>query len=260
MTNSVCDKWFVDDGQVFVRPFQFDPFLRALDAAPAPFGATGGEVPCARQRQELRALLSVSMSLRCGTLRACTTPSTLSLRKRASQRWAQPLGLVSISMDKPKSLFAPATRCAPPLPALIMPPRRWFSPGNALTCPISCTTCVPTVTLLIKTCWLHLMDSCGPPSAPRCVAICQITPDHWGHLGLRTALGIALSAFVASRIMCRPLVSTMVDHFSLACGVPSQSIMAEYDTRTDAALTRLVSTLPPPAAQDLSGQLDEVFV
>ena len=28
----VCDDWFVDDGQVFVRPFQFDPLLRALDA------------------------------------------------------------------------------------------------------------------------------------------------------------------------------------------------------------------------------------
>ena len=210
---------------------------------------------CARQRQELRALLSVSMSLRCGTLRACTTPSTLSLRKRASQRWAQPLGLVSISMHKPKSLFAPATRCAPPLPALIMPPRRWFSPGNALTCPISCTTCVSTVTFLIKTCWLHLMDSCGPPSAPRCVAICQITPG--GRLPLGSpAEGwasaqrseIAFSAFVASRIMCRPLVSTMVDHFSLAFGVSSQSIMAEYDTRTDAALTRQTMNTPCPGS------------
>ena len=79
-------------------------------------------------------------------------------------------------------------------------------------------------------------------------------PDHswWqatkgvtcGGLGLRTALGFALPAFVASRIMCRPLVSTMVDHFSLAFGVPNQSILAEYDSRTDAALARLVSTLP----------------
>ena len=28
----VCDEWFVNDGQVFVRPFQFDPFPRALDS------------------------------------------------------------------------------------------------------------------------------------------------------------------------------------------------------------------------------------
>ena len=36
----VCDEWFADDGQVFVRPFLFDPLLRALDAALASFGAT----------------------------------------------------------------------------------------------------------------------------------------------------------------------------------------------------------------------------
>ena len=51
---------------------------------------------------------------------------------------------------------------------------------------------------------------------------------------------VALPAFVASRIMCRSLVSTMVDHFSLAIGTPSQPIMAECDARTDDALARLV--------------------
>ena len=64
-------------------------------------------------------------------------------------------------------------------------------------------------------------------------------------LGLRTALGAALPAFVASRIMCRPLVSTM------AFGAPSHPIMAEYDTRPDEAPSRLVSTLPAAVAQDL---------
>ena len=42
-----------------------------------------------------------------------------------------------------------------------------------------------------------------------------------GGLGFRTALAVALPAFVASRIMCRPLVPTMVDHFSAAFGFPS---------------------------------------
>ena len=37
---SVCDDLFVDDGQVFVRPFQFGPFLPSLDAALASVGAT----------------------------------------------------------------------------------------------------------------------------------------------------------------------------------------------------------------------------
>ena len=51
----------------------------------------------------------------------------------------------------------------------------------------------------------------------------------------------------------------MVDHFSLAFGVPNQSITAEYDARTDAALARVVSTLPPNAAQLQLGQLDEAL-
>ena len=48
----VFDERFVDDGQVFGRPFQFDPLLRALDAALVSFGATQGMCR-ARQRQEL---------------------------------------------------------------------------------------------------------------------------------------------------------------------------------------------------------------
>ena len=51
----------------------------------------------------------------------------------------------------------------------------------------------------------------------------------------------------------------MVDHFSHAFVVPNQLITAEYDARTDAALTRLVATLLPNAAQLLVGQLDEAL-
>ena len=91
-------------------------------------------------------------------------------------------------------------------------------------------------------------------------SLCGDLPDHsWWQAttcvscgGLRTALGVALLAFVASRITCRPLVSTMVDHFSAAFGAPSQHIMAEHDTRTDEALSRLVSTVPSALAQNLS--------
>ena len=57
--------------------------------------------------------------------------------------------------------------------------------------------------------------------------------------------------------MCRPLVSTVVEHSSAAFGTPSQPIMAEYDTRTDEALSRLVTTLPSAASQILVAQLDE---
>ena len=94
-------------------------------------------------------------------------------------------------------------------------------------------------------------------------------PDHswWqattgvavGGLGLRTAVTVALPAFVASRILSRSLVATMVDHFCAAIGASRQTIMAEYDARTDEALSRLASTLPTVTALDLLAKLDEAY-
>ena len=59
-------------------------------------------------------------------------------------------------------------------------------------------------------------------------SLCGDLPDHswWqattgvsvGGLGLRTAVTVALPAFVASRILSRPLVVTMVDHLCAAIG------------------------------------------
>ena len=94
-------------------------------------------------------------------------------------------------------------------------------------------------------------------------------PDHswWqattgvtvGGLGLRTAVTVALPAFVASRILSRPLVVTMVDHLCAAIGASRQTIMAVYDARTDEALSRLASTLPTATALDLLAKLDEAY-
>ena len=80
-----------------------------------------------------------------------------------------------------------------------------------------------------------------------------------GGLGLRTAVTVALPAFVASRILSRPLVVTMVDHLCAAIGASRQTIMAEYDARTDEALSRLASTLPTATALDLPAKLDEAY-
>ena len=41
-TEGVCDGWFVDGGQVFVRPWSYDRWLRASDAAFASLGTTRG--------------------------------------------------------------------------------------------------------------------------------------------------------------------------------------------------------------------------
>ena len=68
------DEWFVDGGQVFVRPWAFDGWLRALDAALASFG--GHPRQCrAWQREELRSapLLSARASFWDGTPRTFMT-------------------------------------------------------------------------------------------------------------------------------------------------------------------------------------------
>ena len=36
------DEWYIDDGQVFCRPYLFDQWLQALDRALGTFGATRG--------------------------------------------------------------------------------------------------------------------------------------------------------------------------------------------------------------------------
>ena len=46
----VCDEWFVDDGQCFVKPMLFDRWLRALDSALASFGATRGRIALGNAR------------------------------------------------------------------------------------------------------------------------------------------------------------------------------------------------------------------
>ena len=100
-------------------------------------------------------------------------------------------------------------------------------------------------------------------------SVCGDLPDHswWqattgvmaGGLGLRTAVTVALPAFVASRILSRPLVATMVDHFCAAIGASRETIMAEYNTRTDEALSRLAFALSTAAALELLSKLDEAL-
>ena len=78
--NGIFDEWFVDDGQVFVRPFQFDPFLRVLDGALATFGATRGCVAHGNVKSSARLLCppqpqkhhGAGVSLRLSRAHQCT--------------------------------------------------------------------------------------------------------------------------------------------------------------------------------------------
>ena len=253
----VCDEWFVDDGQVFVRPFQIDPFLRALDGALATFRATR---ECAAH----------------GNVKSSARLLCLPERQHEFQGWDTPYVHDTVDVLAPEAgttarehinarAWESVRACDETRSAIGSVDHtshtRWSSPGSALMSPSLCITCAST-----ETCWTRtLVAFDGQLRASVSASLNGDLPDHswWqattgvtcGGLGLCTALGIALPASVA----CRLLVSTMVDHFSRAFGVPNQLIMAEYDARTDAALTHLVATLPPNAAQLLLGQLDEAL-
>ena len=118
---------------VFVRPFQFDPFPRALDGALATLVPPRVALPTATSRapRACFALPTASTSFRAGTRRTYMTLLTSSPQKQAPRLWGQPSALASTSM----------TRCALRLAALIPPPPRWSSPDNALMSPSSCITC-----------------------------------------------------------------------------------------------------------------------
>ena len=51
-----CDEWYVDDGQVFVRPNDFEPWLKALDTALARFGASRGTIEQGNAKSSARLL------------------------------------------------------------------------------------------------------------------------------------------------------------------------------------------------------------
>ena len=59
--------------------------------------------------------------------------------------------------------------------------------------------------------------------------------------------------------MSASLNGDLLDHFSAAFRTPSRSILAEYDTRTVEALSRLVSTLLAAVAQNLVAQWPNVL-
>ena len=64
-----------------------------------------------------------------------------------------------------------------------------------------------------------------------------------GGLGLRDARSLALSAFLASRIVARPHVRELASHME-QCGLAaSLQIVEAFDKRTDMALSKLVSLL-----------------
>jgi len=77
----------------------------------------------------------------------------------------------------------------------------------------------------------------------------------FGGLGLRSAENTALAAFLGSRVTSRPLVSTMVQHYTDATGEDHGRIMRAFDARTEDAMITMVGMLPPEVGQEIVEKL-----
>ena len=264
----VCDEWFVDDGQCFVRPMLFDRWLRALDSALASFGATRGRIALGNAKSSARLLCPPE-------------------RFHEFSGWDTPYvrdTVAVLSPDAGATALGSAFGTREQINA-----RAWESVRacDELRSAINGVDHAPTELVLTRQCadvskllyhmringdildYDLLASFDGQLRASVASSLAGDLPDHswWqattgvavGGLGLRTAVTVALPAFVASRILSRPLVSTMVDHLCAAIGASRQTIMSAYDARTDEALSRLASTLPTAAAFDLLAKLDEAY-
>ena len=142
----------------------------------------------------------------------------MNLQTRAPRRWDRPSALASTSTRGPGSRCEPATGYALRSSVLITLPLRLFSPGadvSKLMYHMRINRDLLDHDLLAAFDWQMRASASASLSGD--------LPDHswWqattgvtcGGLGFRTALGVALPAFVTSRIMCRPLVSTMIRRF-----------------------------------------------
>ena len=251
----VCDEWFVDDGQCFVRPMLFDRWLRALDSALASFGATRGRIALGNAKSSARLLCPPERFHEFSGWDTAYVRDTV----------------VVLSPDAGTTALGSAFGTREQINA-----RAWESVRacDELRSAINGVDHAPTELVLTRQCadvsklMYHmringdildhdLLGSFdGQLRASVSNSLSGDLPDHswWqattgvtvGGLGLRTAVTVALPAFVASRILSRPLVVTMV-----------HTIMAEYDARTDEALSCLASTLPTATALDLLAKLDE---
>ena len=264
----VCDEWFVDDGQCFVRPMLFDRWLRALDSALASFGARRGRIALGNAKSSARLLCPPERFHEFSGWDTAYVRDTV----------------VVLSPDAGTTALGSAFGTRAQINA-----RAWESVRacDELRSAINGVDHAPTELVLTRQCadvsklMYHmringdildhdlLASFDGQLRASVSNSLSGDLPDHswWqattgvtvGGLGLRTAVTVALLAFVASRILSRPLVVTMVDHFCAATGACRQTVMAEYDARTDEALSRLASTLPTATALDLLAKLDEAY-
>ena len=256
----VCDEWFIDDGQAFVRPHLVEHWLKCLDQALAEMGATrvpavGEEIKStARLLCPMHAVTSVAgwdtpyVRRTCNVLDNNSTATALGATIGSSEAITS---AAQVTVAKTRALHEAIGSIDHPATELVL--TRRCADVSKLTYTLRCSGDKVAEAVLEE------FDG-GVRSALERALGGSIRDTSWwqattgvrhGGLGLRESTAACLPAFLASRITARPLAIEMAQHAVEAGLLPMSSFIQAYDERTRAAYERLRDSLPAEVHEDL---------
>jgi hypothetical protein len=259
-----CDEWFIDDGQTFVRPHLADLWLRTLDRALAFMGATRS---VGEHCKSVARLLCPSSEVQqhtgwdtsyirdsCKVLPG-TTPAKVLGVKVASAAAAN--DMTKDTIDKVEHTRA-AVAGLQDAPTELVLTRRCLDVskvGYSLRC----------VGDRISDEVAARFDK-GLRTAVEDTLAGELSDESWlqatlgvsaSGLGLRDSATLLHPAFVASRIVSKPLVMDMAAHAVDAGFLTLAEFEDHYDQRTMAAVDKLRASLPPGLGNSLQVLLED---
>ena len=248
--------WYCDDGQVVCRPADVDLFLECLGRAAATVGATRGEGEDVKSTVRL---IGHPDALAAFGDEWVTPRIQRTCKVAAPNSCSEVLGAVSGDREAAEAMFSERTERLRELHVAL---REVDDPAVEMTLGRLCADVCRSVHLLraaghqvgmdaldAHDCQLgrfveHTLGGDLPDRALDQAAL-GVTD---GGLGFRRAAGLALPAFVASRIEVRPFVERLFASMA-AAGVFVPGAMERYDAQTRDALQSFTVRLAPARAQ-----------
>ena len=251
--------WFIDDGQLFVRPKYVDAVLRILDDELAKRGATRGAISRGDNVKS-----SVKCWIPCGHEADCSGWDTPYVRDTCrildSHSDSKVLGVVLGSQLSRTAHFEAALSRAQALHEAI------DSVGDAaveVVLKSECAGVAKVVHILRATGDLLPLASLSSVDERLRVSLStSLGGDVYGHawsqaqcafsqggLGWTSAADLALPAFIASRVSARPAASSIFARFEAAGLGTAAAFQEVFDARLGDASARLIASLPADLAQ-----------
>eukprot|EP00973_Karenia_brevis_P066193 9200366-Karenia_brevis.AAC.1 len=261
-----CDEWYIDDGQLVIRPLLLDAWLRAFDNAIAAYGATRGTIAQGNAKSSCRLYCPAGKE---HTIQGwCTDYVKTTMQVLHDDDQTTALGAPFGGDDALNDAVDAVLRKIQDKRSALL------KVDHAATELVLTRLCADVSTFVyhmringdrIPEDTLRKHDASLRASLDVIIGG-GVTDEAWEQatlgvassgLGLREAASVALPAFVASRIASRPHVAAMAQHLQIAELSTVADVMRVYDERTTQALVRLVGMLDPGTAGQLVDDLDQ---